>query len=70
MGIPLLQSLLSSHANPGHTFIDVLKIDIEGAEFDTLTSFLEAHKPTGPFSSTTLPIGQLQLELHAWDDYE
>jgi len=53
----------------GHTFIDVLKIDIEGAEFDTLTTFLEAHKPTGPFSSTTLPIGQLQLELHAWDDY-
>jgi len=53
----------------GHTFIDVLKIDIEGAEFDTLTTFLAAHKPASPFSSTTLPIGQLQLELHAWDDY-
>lgn len=53
----------------GHTFIDVLKIDIEGAEFDTLTAFLAAHKQLNPFSSTTLPIGQLQLELHAWDDY-
>ena len=47
----------------------MLKIDIEGAEFDTLTAFLGAHKPSSPFSSTTLPIGQLQLELHAWDDY-
>ena len=55
--------------NLGHTFIDVLKIDIEGAEFDTLTTFLGAHKPTGSSSTTTLPIGQLQLELHAWDDY-
>src|SRR5580698_7490043 len=42
---------------------------IEGAEFDTLTTFLAAHKSVSPFSSTTLPIGQLQLELHAWDDY-
>jgi len=48
----------------GHTFIDLLKIDIEGAEFDTLSTFLRAHKSTG-----SLPIGQLQLELHAWDDY-
>ncbi|KAH9054313.1 methyltransferase domain-containing protein [Lactarius vividus] len=54
----------------GHTFIDVLKIDVEGAEFDTLTTFLATHKPLSPFSSTILPIGQLQIELHAWDDYE
>ncbi|KAH9036353.1 hypothetical protein EDB85DRAFT_2273769, partial [Lactarius pseudohatsudake] len=30
---------------------------------------LETHKLLSPFSSTTLPIGQLQIELHAWDDY-
>ncbi|KAI0301031.1 methyltransferase domain-containing protein [Multifurca ochricompacta] len=53
----------------GHSFIDVLKIDIEGAEFATMTAFLAAHKPRSHFSTTTLPIGQLQLELHAWDDY-
>ncbi|KAH8988076.1 hypothetical protein EDB92DRAFT_1948242 [Lactarius akahatsu] len=47
------------HENPGHAFIDLLKIDIEGAEFDTLTAFLAAHKPLSPFSSTTLLIGQL-----------
>ncbi|KAH9013004.1 hypothetical protein EDB84DRAFT_1641561 [Lactarius hengduanensis] len=55
--------------NGGHTFIDMLKIDVEGAEFDTLTAFLATHKPLSPFSSTTLPIGQLQIELHARDDY-
>jgi hypothetical protein len=53
----------------GHTFIDVLKIDVEGAEFSTLTTFLDVNKPKSSFFATTLPIGQLQLELHAWDDY-
>jgi len=46
----------------GHTFIDVLKIDIEGGEFDTLTAFIAAHAEGG------LPIGQLQLEIHAQND--
>ncbi|KAH9028771.1 hypothetical protein EDB85DRAFT_2291130 [Lactarius pseudohatsudake] len=55
--------------NGGHTFIDMPKNDFEGAEFDTLTAFLATHKPLSPFSSTTLPIGQLQIELHARDDY-
>ena len=27
------------------------------------------NKPRSSFSAMTLPIGQLQLELHAWDDY-
>ncbi|SRR6266403_1989848 len=64
-------SFCSSHWNMhvGHTFIDVLKIDIEGAEFDTLTAFLTANKPIDAFADTKLPIGQLQLELHAWDEY-
>ena len=65
-----LTDLIISCGNPGHSFIDVLKIDIEGAEFHTLTTFLAGHKPLSAFSTTTLPIGQLQLELHAWDDYE
>ncbi|KAH9051829.1 hypothetical protein EDB87DRAFT_647253 [Lactarius vividus] len=53
----------------GDTFVNVLKNDVNGAEFDTLTTFLATHKPLSLFSSTTLPIGQLQIELHAWDDY-
>jgi hypothetical protein len=69
---PLTRVLFcGSHWNMhvGHTFIDVLKIDIEGAEFDTLTAFLAANTPRNPMSNTKLPIGQLELELHAWDDY-
>jgi Methyltransferase FkbM domain len=44
----------------GHGFIDILKIDIEGGEFDSLASFLTSH------ADGELPIGQLQLEIHAW----
>jgi Methyltransferase FkbM domain len=48
----------------GHSFIDVLKIDIEGGEFDSLASFLNSH------ADGDLPIGQLQLEIHAWGGRE
>jgi len=48
----------------GHTFIDILKIDIEGGEFDSLASFLASH------ADGELPIGQLQLEIHAWGGRE
>ncbi len=51
-------------SSSGHSFIDILKIDIEGAEFDTLTSFVEAH------ANGDLPIGQLQLEIHAYDHHK
>ncbi len=46
----------------GHSHIDILKIDVEGWEFETLTAligpYLHADKP--------LPFGQLQLEIHIW----
>jgi len=48
----------------GHTFIDILKIDIEGGEFDALTSFIAAH------AHGDLPVGQLQLEIHALHGHE
>lgn len=41
-----------------HTFIDLLKIDIEGAEFESLAEMIRS-------SSSVLPFGQLQLEIHA-----
>jgi hypothetical protein len=47
---------------PGHTFIDILKVDVEAAEFDALTSFVNGHL------HGDLPIGQLQLEIHAEND--
>jgi len=48
----------------GHGFIDILKVDIEGGEFDSLASFLTSH------ADGELPIGQLQLEIHAWGGRE
>ena len=54
----------------GHSFIDVLKIDIEGAEFESMLKFLEDFTVTDPATganTTTLPVGQMQLEIHARD---
>jgi hypothetical protein len=48
----------------GHTFIDVLKIDIEGGEFDALASFVAAH------AEGVFPVGQMQLEVHAREGHE
>jgi hypothetical protein len=61
----------------GHDFIDILKVDIEGSEFDTLTSMMKYYKE----QNKPLPFGQLQLEIHAdkitfvqflkwWEDLE
>ncbi|KAN0138449.1 Methyltransferase domain containing protein [Lactarius tabidus] len=49
----------------GHTFIDILKVDIEGGEFDALTTFLTANA-----ERDVLPVGQLQFEIHARDGRE
>lgn len=69
-----LQTLMRDH---GHTFIDILKVDIEGAEFATLSSMIKYYKE----HKLPLPFGQLQLEIHAdkmsfadflkwWEDLE
>lgn len=42
----------------GHTFIDILKMDIEGAEFEVLGSLIDQYR------GKPLPFGQLQLEIH------
>jgi hypothetical protein len=52
----------------GHDFIDILKIDIEGNEFDSLSAFIDS------FQGEPLPFGQLQLEVHVypgsdWNDF-
>ncbi|KAH9040718.1 hypothetical protein EDB85DRAFT_67873 [Lactarius pseudohatsudake] len=55
----------------GHTFIDILKIDIEGREFDGLTTFLSAHAAAAAAAKgDVLPVGQLQLEIHAREGHE
>jgi hypothetical protein len=40
----------------GHTWIDVLKIDVDGAEWPVLNAFIEAGRP--------LPATQTQIEFH------
>ena len=51
----------------GHTHIDILKIDLEGWEFDALTAFLI---PSSEFSlerPRIPPVSQMLLELHVWN---
>ncbi|KAF4993972.1 hypothetical protein FGRMN_6103 [Fusarium graminum] len=49
----------------GHSYVDLVKMDIEGAEFETLTSLIDSivslEKETG---NSTLPFGQLLIEFH------
>jgi len=51
------------HFSTGHKHIDILKIDVEGWEFDIMASIVR------PFvtSSKPLPFGQLNLEMHVWN---
>lgn len=69
-----LRSLMERH---GHVFIDILKIDIEGAEFDVLGETVKYYLD----NNLPLPFGQLQLEIHSenvsfekflkwWEDLE
>jgi len=45
----------------GHSFIDILKIDIEAFEFHVLVDVIKQ------FKGKPLPFGQLQIEIHAWN---
>ncbi|KAG8908743.1 hypothetical protein FRB99_002981 [Tulasnella sp. 403] len=58
---PPLHTLPTLMKMNGHTFIDILKIDIEGGEFSALRSAI-TH-----FTSQrkTFPVGQLQIQIHA-----
>ncbi|KIK61067.1 hypothetical protein GYMLUDRAFT_85072 [Collybiopsis luxurians FD-317 M1] len=55
-----LQSLMNLN---GHDHIDLLKIDIEGWEFETLEELIKPYLSSGK----PLPFAQLQLEIHVWD---
>ncbi len=47
-----------------HTYIDILKIDIEGAEYAALDSFMDFWAK----DKHALPVGQVMIELHLVDD--
>lgn len=46
-----------------HRYIDVLKIDIEGWEFEVLSQILQPYIASGE----PVPFGQLLIEIHTWD---
>lgn len=49
----------------GHSFIDIMKMDIEGAEFDALASLIHSTlEERGRYGNATLPVGQLLVEVH------
>ncbi|KAH6716043.1 methyltransferase domain-containing protein [Leptodontidium sp. MPI-SDFR-AT-0119] len=56
-----LQTLMDQNK---HTYIDILKIDIEGGEYEALDAFMDACDRTGG----NFPIGQVMIELHLVDD--
>jgi hypothetical protein len=45
--------------------MDILKIDIEGSEYAAFDAFMDSLEIAG---TTTLPIGQVMIELHLMDD--
>ena len=59
---PKLYTLAHLMKANGHTYIDIIKIDVEGYEFDTLKSMVQSYAESGE----PLPFGQLQVELHMW----
>jgi hypothetical protein len=52
----------------GHDYVDVVKMDIEGYEYDALTSLVDfiASTPNGNHNGS-LPFGQLLVEMHLYD---
>jgi hypothetical protein len=48
-----------------HTYIDILKIDVEGSEYTALDTMMDAFDGIRSASgSSVLPIGQVMIELH------
>ncbi|KAJ7701825.1 methyltransferase domain-containing protein [Mycena rosella] len=60
---PKMYSLESLMKMNGHTHIDILKMDIERLEFETLAAIIKPYLASG----RPLPFGQLQLEVHVWN---
>ncbi|OBZ73450.1 hypothetical protein A0H81_06660 [Grifola frondosa] len=54
-----LESLMRMN---GHTHIDILKVDIESWEFETLSALIQPYITSG----RPLPFAQLQLEIHLY----
>lgn len=68
---PPFRSLASLMKENKHEYIDILKIDIEGSEYDALDSFMDAFDGIQSASgNSVLPIGQVMIELHLGNGLE
>jgi cupin superfamily acireductone dioxygenase involved in methionine salvage len=58
-----IQDLMAAN---GHEYVDIVKMDIEGAEFEVLASLMSfvTTRTQASESTATLPIGQLLMEVH------
>ncbi|PVH96803.1 hypothetical protein DM02DRAFT_674540 [Periconia macrospinosa] len=63
-----LYTLQSLMAQNNHTYIDVLKIDVEGSEFKSLEAFMDHVRAVKAYAGI-LPIGQVMIEIHANEKY-
>ncbi len=60
-----VRTLATHMRERGHTWVDLLKIDVEGAEWEVLESLVAGTGGGGP-----LPVGQAQVEFHVgWGDH-
>jgi hypothetical protein len=65
---PLASTIRDLMKANGHSYVDLVKMDIEGAEFDALTSLIESvREEQGAGGNATLPFGQLLVEIHFMD---
>ncbi|KAF2679121.1 hypothetical protein K458DRAFT_480527 [Lentithecium fluviatile CBS 122367] len=61
-----LQSLMAQN---NHTYIDILKIDVEGSEYTAFDSIMDHFKKAWKGKGEALlPIGQIMIEIHVGDD--
>jgi hypothetical protein len=61
----LIESLPDIMSRLGHSYVDLVKVDIEGAEWDVFESLRTTSQTSGVRGVREhLPIGQLLIELH------
>jgi hypothetical protein len=64
-GTPPFWTLSALMKENGHNYIDILKVDIEGYEFEALDAFMQSIEDTRTASGDgVLPVGQLSIEIH------
>jgi hypothetical protein len=63
---PPFYTLPTLMAQNNHSYIDIMKIDVEGSEFTALDAAMDAFSDSD--RGGVLPIGQVMIEIHVGDD--